>query len=69
MKSIKINDKIIGDENHIFIIIEIGSNYNQDFETAKKMIDMVKESGLMLLNFKFLKKKDYIPRVLAVLII
>jgi N-acetylneuraminate synthase len=42
--------------------VEIGSNYNQNFETAKKMIDLVKLSGADAVKFQIFKeKKLYVP--------
>jgi N-acetylneuraminate synthase len=38
-QSIKINDHIIGDNNPVFMIAEIGINHNGDIEIAKKLID------------------------------
>lgn len=54
---IKIDKKFVGFGQPTFIIIEIGSNYNKDFVTAKKMIDMIKKSGADAVKFQIFKEK------------
>ena len=38
--------------SNIYIIAEIGINHNGDINLAKKLIDLAKKLGVMLLNFK-----------------
>ena len=38
-QSIKINDRIIGNDNQVFMIAEIGINHNGSLDIAKKLID------------------------------
>lgn len=42
---IKINNKIIGDGQPVFIVAELGINHNGKLSLAKKMIDAVKRAG------------------------
>lgn len=58
---IKIGNRFIGENQPVFIIIEIGSNYNQDFATAKKMIDTIKSAGADAVKFQiFHDEKLYV---------
>lgn len=52
MKTIKIADKIIGENQPCFIIAEAGVNHNGDIEKAKKLIDVAKESGADAVKFQ-----------------
>lgn len=61
MKEIKIANKIIGENQPTFIIVEIGSNYNKDFETAKKMIDIAKEAGADAVKFQIFHVEGFYP--------
>ncbi len=45
-----------------FIIAEIGSNHNQDFETALKLIDIAKNSGANAVKFQIFKAKELYPK-------
>lgn len=58
---IKIANKSIGDNNPVFIIAEIGSNYNGDFKTAQKMIDIIKEAGADVVKFQIFQEKRLYP--------
>ncbi len=60
-EKIRIANKIVGNGAPVFVIVEIGSNYNQDFSTAKKMIDIVKAAGADAVKFQIFKaKKVYV---------
>lgn len=54
---IKIDKRNVGSGSPTFIIIEIGSNYNKNFATAKKMIDVIKKSGADAVKFQIFKEK------------
>ena len=41
---VKINDKLIGEEEPCFIIAEAGVNHNGSVELAKKLIDAAKDA-------------------------
>jgi len=54
--------RIIGPGQPIFVMIEIGSNYNQDLPTAKRMIDIIKVAGADAVKFQIFKeRKLYVP--------
>ncbi|MEN6384137.1 MAG: pseudaminic acid synthase [Phycisphaerales bacterium] len=44
-KNLTINDRLIGENQPVYIIAEISANHTGDFELAKKMIHAAKEAG------------------------
>lgn len=54
LKSFKIGEKSIG-KGKTFIIAEIGSNHNQNIDTAKKLIDVAVEAGADSVKFQSIK--------------
>lgn len=52
MQSVKIGNKLIGDNQPCFIIAEIGINHNGSLELAKKLIDMAIECGCDAVKFQ-----------------
>jgi len=54
---VRIDKKYVGFGQPTFIIIEIGSNYNKNFFTAKKMIGIIKKSGADAVKFQIFKEK------------
>jgi len=62
LKSFKIGEKFIG-KGKTFIIAEIGSNHNQNIDTAKKLIDVAVEAGADAVKFQSIKyDKLYIQK-------
>lgn len=49
---IKLNDTTVGESHPCYIIAEIGSNHNRSLDTAKKLIDVAKESGCDAVKFQ-----------------
>lgn len=49
---VKIANKLIGHDQPIFIIAEIGINHNGDLDLCKKMIDMAVETGCDAVKFQ-----------------
>lgn len=47
-----IGDRKIGDEQPCFVIAEIGSNHNQDFDLALRMIDAAAQAGVDAVKFQ-----------------
>ncbi|WBW96219.1 pseudaminic acid synthase [Oceanirhabdus sp. W0125-5] len=45
MKAIKIGNKLIGNDNPVFIIAEVSANHGHDIEIVKKMVRAAKEAG------------------------
>ncbi|QXM05180.1 N-acetylneuraminate synthase family protein [Crassaminicella indica] len=54
----QIGNKKIGEGYPCFIIGEIGSNHNQDLNTAYRLIDMACEAGVDAVKFQTLKPND-----------
>lgn len=52
MKTIKIKNKLIGENQPIFIVAEIGINHNGDINIAKKLIDMAVFNGCDAVKFQ-----------------
>lgn len=61
MKNVSINGRNIGSDLPCYIIAEIGSNYNGDLDTAKKMIDIAKKHGVDAVKFQIFKEKTLYP--------
>jgi len=51
-KPVKIGDKLVGHDQPVFIIAEIGLNHNGDMEICKKIIDMAVEAGCDAVKFQ-----------------
>lgn len=49
---IKIENKLIGDNQPCFIIAEAGVNHNGDFERAKELIDIAKDANADAIKFQ-----------------
>ena len=66
-KTIKLDRKIVGTCHPCYIIAEIGSNHNQQLETAKKLIDVAKDSGCNAVKFQSYTAEGiysiYTPRI------
>jgi sialic acid synthase SpsE len=52
METIKIGNKTIGDGHPVYVIAEIGSNFNGSLSHAKKLIKLAKESGADAAKFQ-----------------
>ena len=52
MKDIKIGNKTIGENHPVYIIAEIGSNFNQNLEKAKELVDLAIEVGADAVKFQ-----------------
>tara|TARA_B100000315_G_C14585561_1_gene592794 strand:- start:2573 stop:3622 length:1050 start_codon:yes stop_codon:yes gene_type:complete len=57
---IKISDKLIGENEKVFIIAEIGVNHNNDMDMAKEMIDKAKKAGADAVKFQTFKTENII---------
>lgn len=51
-QTVKIGDRLVGDGQPCFVIAEIGSNHNQDFDLARRMIDGAAKSGADAVKFQ-----------------
>jgi len=52
MKTIKIGDRVIGDDQPTYIIAEIGINHNGDVKLAKELIDVAAEAKVDAVKFQ-----------------
>ena len=62
MRKIKIGDCYIGDGEPVYIIAEIGSNFDGNLEQAKKLIDLAKEAGANAAKFQSFMPDKIIAR-------
>lgn len=53
MKRIKLGERWIGDEEPVYIIAEIGSNFDGSMERAKMLIDLAKDCGTDAVKFQY----------------
>lgn len=51
-KTVRIGNKLVGDEHQAFVIAEIGINHNGDVNIAKKLIDMAALAGCDAVKFQ-----------------
>ncbi len=51
-KTVKIGNKLIGDGQPCYVIAEVGINHNGSLDIAKKLIDVVVESGCDAVKFQ-----------------
>ncbi|WP_458700351.1 N-acetylneuraminate synthase family protein [Sulfurospirillum sp. 1307] len=59
MKTIKTKNREIGGNKPAYIIAEIGSNHNNDFDIALEMIDKAKEAGVDAVKFQTFKAENH----------
>ncbi len=55
MKTLKIQDRVVGDANPAYLIAEIGSNHNQSLNLAVEMIGLAKAAGADAVKFQSIK--------------
>src|SRR6056297_1937342 len=60
--SIKIKARQIGDGHPSFIIAEIGSNHNQDYDLARRMIDAALGAGADAVKFQTFKAEHHVSK-------
>ena len=59
---IRIEDKLIGEEEPCFIIAEAGVNHNGSVELAKKLIDAAKDAGADAVKFQTFKTENVVVK-------
>lgn len=63
---VKVGDRLIGPGRPLFFIAEIGLNHNQDFDMARRLIDVSAKAGCSAAKFQTFRAKDvYVDRALA----
>lgn len=58
-QTVKIGNKLVGDGQPCFVIAEIGSNHNQDFDLARRMIDGAAKAGVDAVKFQTFKADNH----------
>lgn len=59
---IRIRDRQVGDGQPTFIIAEIGSNHNQDYDLARRMIDAALGAGADAVKFQTFKAEKHVSK-------
>ena len=59
-QKINIEEQVIDNKSPTFVVAEAGVNHNGSFESAKKLIDIAKESGVNAVKFQAFKTKELI---------
>jgi N,N'-diacetyllegionaminate synthase len=60
MSTVKIADKIIGENHPVFIIAEAGVNHNGDINLARKLVDVAAEVGADAVKFQTFKAEKIV---------
>lgn len=60
--TLKIQDREIGDGHPCYVIAEIGSNHNQDWDLALRMIDAAAEAGAHAVKFQTFKAEKHVSK-------
>ncbi len=60
MKTMKISNKLVGDQQPIFIIAEAGVNHNGKLELAKKLVDIAAEAGADAIKFQTFRAENLV---------
>ena len=58
-KIVKVGNKLIGDKNPAFILIELGVTHEQDVELAKKFVEISANSGADAIKVEAFKSEDF----------
>jgi sialic acid synthase SpsE len=61
-RQISIGNRIVGDGAPCYVIAEIGSNHNQDFDLARRMIDAAASAKADAVKFQTFKAENHVSR-------
>lgn len=61
-KHIQIGKRSVGDGASSFVVAEVGSNHNQDFDTARRLIDAAAEAGAAAVKFQTFRAAEHYSR-------
>ena len=59
--TITINDTVLGKHHSPYVIAEAGSNFNQDLETARQLIDIAADAGANAVKFQLFRADSLYP--------
>lgn len=62
MRKIKINNRLVGEGEPVFIVAEAGVNHNGNVDLAKQLIDAAKDAGADAVKFQVFKADKLIMR-------
>ena len=60
-KELKIGDTSVGGEAAPYVIAEAGSNFNQDLDTARRLVDVAAEAGANAVKFQLFRADALYP--------
>lgn len=60
MKQVRINDRIVGDDQPCFIVAEAGVNHNGSIVQAKQLINAAKDAGADAIKFQLFKTEQVV---------
>ncbi len=61
-RTVKIDDRSVGDGHRCFVIAEAGSNHNRDLEQAKRLIDVAAIAGADAVKFQLFRADRLYPK-------
>ncbi len=61
-KEIRIANRPVSSEHPVYIIAEVGSNHNQDFEMAKSLIKAAAEAGVDAIKFQAFRANEHFSK-------
>lgn len=61
-REVQIGNVVVGEGHPCFVIAEIGSNHNQDFEMARKLIDAAAEAKVNAVKFQTFRADSHYSR-------
>lgn len=62
MAEVRIGSRMVGDGHPCFITAEIGSNHNQDYDTARRLIDAAAAAGVDAVKFQTFRAAEHYSR-------
>ena len=62
MRKVKIEDRLVGDREAVFIVAEAGVNHNGDVDLGKKLIDVAKYAEADAVKFQAFKAENVVTK-------
>jgi pseudaminic acid synthase len=60
VRNIKVGNVLVGNGQPVYIIAEVGSNFDQNLEQAKKLVDLAKSAGANAIKFQSFLADDIV---------